>query len=327
MTKITSLALLACILTGFTSYAQQGLVGEYYNGTNFQQKKLTRTDARISFVWNHVAPASGIDPYEFSARWKGKIQAPETGTYQFRAHVDDGIRVRVGTQMVINAWDLHDSERFVGYVFMEAGKMYDLQVDYFNGMLEGEIQLYWQLPSEKNTNRDKVVDGKYLFQPGATAPPPPPQTVAAKPVAPPKKVKPKPKPKPVVQKPVTPEPPKPVILPADSLEKYLPKNTLFVQSKSIMMPQSEPELDRLAAFMVRNPNVLLSIDGHTDNHGDSAKNMVLSQERTQVISDYLVQKGVAATRITAKGHGDTKPLKTIATGNPQNRRVEYALHY
>lgn len=336
MTKTTSLSILAGILICFHVSAQQGLVGEYYNGKNFEEKKMTRTDARINFVWNHVAPAPGIDRYEFSARWKGRLKAPESGNYLFRAHVDDGIRVKVGNQMVINAWGLHDSEPFSGTVYLEAGKMYDLQVDYFNGLLEGEIQLYWQLPSEKPVfggafgYNDKVIDSKYYYQPANVAPisQPKPKVAAVKPVAPPKKPSPQPaKPKPAVQKPVVAAPAKPVVLPADSLEKYIPRNTLFVQSKSTMLPQSEPELDRLAGFMVRNPKVLLTIEGHTDNHGDSAKNLILSQERTKAVADYLAQKGVDAGRISAKGYGDRRPLKTIATGNMQNRRVEYVLHY
>lgn len=334
MTKTTLLALLAGLLCHFTLPAQQGLIGEYYNGKNFEEKKMTRVDAGINFVWNHVAPAPGIDRYKFSARWKGRLKAPESGNYLFRAHVDDGIRVKVGNKMVIDAWGLHDSEPFSGTVYLEAGKMYDLQVDYFNGLLEGEIQLYWQLPSEKPEfggvfgYNDKVIDGKYYFQPANPVAPPQPKPPTQKPATPPKKIAVKPvEPKPAVQKPVVAAPAKPVALPTDSLEKYIPKNTLFVQGKSVMLPQSEPELDRLAAFMVRNPTVLLNIEGHTDNHGDSAKNMTLSRERTQVVSAYLTRKGVAADRIHATGFGDTRPLKTIATGNAQNRRVEYALHY
>lgn len=335
MTKTTWLALMAGILCHVTLQAQQGLVGEYFNGTNFEEKILTRTDARIHFEWNNKAPAPGMDPESFSARWKGRIKAPESGNYLFRAKVDDGIRVKVGNQMVINAWGMHDSEPFSGTVYMEAGRLYDLQVEYFNGLLEGEIQLYWQLPSEKPVfggafgYNDKPIDSKYYYQPEAAVaivPKPKPQTPVTKPVSPPKKT-------PAVQKPkppaVTPDqkPPKQAAIPADSLEKYIPKNILFVQGKSTMLPESQPELDRLAGFLVRNPALQLSIEGHTDNHGDSAKNMILSEERAQVVSAYLSGKGVAGKRISARGYGDTRPLQKIATGNAKNRRVEFRVHY
>ena len=335
-TWLTLSAFLYCIHL----FAQQGLVGDYYDGRNFERKVMTRTDQKISFVWNLTAPAPGIDPSDFSVRWKGRIKAPESGNYLFRAHVDDGIRVKVGSQMVINAWGMHDSEPFSGTVYLEAGRMYDLQVEYFNGLLEGEIQLYWQLPSEAPRfggvfgYNDKIIDSKYFYQPPASSIPGAGGQVATnKPVVTPKPVQAKPQPaKPAAQKPAAQKPAKPVAaspaeIPKDTLEKYIPKNILFVQSKSIMLPQSEPELDRLAGYLVRNPAVQLTIEGHTDNHGDSAKNLALSKERAKVVAEYLSGKGVAARRIQSEGYGDTRPLQTIASGNVKNRRVEFLLHY
>lgn len=338
MTKTNWFATAACILCSVFVHAQQGLIGEYYDGTNFEKKVMTRTDAQINFVWNNVAPARRMNPAEFSVRWKGQLQAPESGNYLFRAHVDDGIRVKVGSQMVINAWGMHDSEPFSGSVYLEAGRKYDLIVEYFNGLLEGEIQLYWQLPSEKPVfggllgYNDKIIDSKYFYKPASEIPQPEVTVSTAKPVPPPKKtVNTPPKKNPVAQKPPVskPEPATTAEIHADTLEKYIPKNILFVQSKSIMLTESKPKLDQLAGYLVRNPAVQLTIEGHTDNHGDSAKNMILSKERARVVADYLIDKGVATKRISAEGYGDTRPLqnKKIATGNAKNRRVEFKLHY
>jgi len=243
---------------------------------------------------------------------------------------------------VINAWGMHDSEPFSGTVYLEANRFYDLQVDYFNGLLEGEIQLYWQLPSQKPVfggafgYNDKVIDSKFFYQPTSMQLPAPNQNIAHNPKTnnpPPVNTS---KPKPVANKPTAPKPApaKPVVhtfaqasdVPADTLEKYLPKNILFVQSKSIMLAQSEPELDRLSGFLVRNPALRLSVEGHTDNHGDSAKNLILSKERARVVADYLASKGVAAERIKSEGYGDTRPLQTIASGNVKNRRVEFKIY-
>ncbi|HPI08237.1 MAG TPA: PA14 domain-containing protein [Saprospiraceae bacterium] len=338
MKKTTWLALSA-FLYSIHLFAQQGLVGEYYDGSNFERKVMTRNDQKISFVWNMSAPAPGMDPSDFSVRWKGRIKTPESGNYLFRAHVDDGIRVKVGNQMVINAWGMHDSEPFSGTVYLEAGQMYDLQVEYFNGLLEGEIQLYWQLPSEAPRfggllgYNDKIIDGKYFYKPPSEVPATNGQAASNKPVVAPKPTAPKPaQPKPATQKPTVQKPAKPVAaqpaeIPKDTLEKYIPKNILFTQGKSIMLPESEPELNRLAGYLVRNPAVQLTIEGHTDNHGDSAKNLVLSKERAKVVAEYLSGKGVAARRIRPEGYGDTRPLQTIASGNVKNRRVEFLLHY
>lgn len=324
-TKLPAALLAAAYLSAAPALrAQTGLVGEYFDGKNFEKKMLTRTDAQINFVWNNVPPAPGIDAHVFSVRWTGRIQTPETGNYVFRAHVDDGIRVKVNSKMVIDAWGLHDSERVSGQIHLEANRQYDLQVEYFNALFEGEIQLYWQLPSEKPVfggllgYNDHLIDKRFFTLPTPPAPPVTPPKPAPKP--------PKKQPTPAPPPPKKAEPQKAPIA-KDTLEKYLPKNVLFVKSKSTMLPESEPELDRLAGFLLRNPKYRLSIEGHTDHVGDSGKNLILSEERAQTVATYLTQKGVVNQRITAKGFGDTRPLVRDAAGqpNPKNRRVEFVI--
>ena len=316
-------------LCGFSPnlQGQQGLQGEYFNGQNFDQKVLTRMDAQINFVWNNIAPAPGIDPNVFSVRWTGKIKAPETGSYLFRAHVDDGIRVVVNDKMVINAWGMHDSERFVGEIDLHAGQQYSLQIEYFNALLEGEIQLYWQLPSETPAFQgllgynDHPIDPRFLSVPKPVAPATPPPLSNLPP----------PKTSQSESKKQAPKPAARALNPAkiakDTLEKYIPKNILFIKSKSTMLPASEPELDRLAGFLGRNPKYRLTIEGHTDHVGNAAKNLLLSEQRAQTVASYLIQKGIAAQRILTKGYGDTRPLVRQADGvpNEKNRRVEFLI--
>ena len=157
--------------------AQQGLLGEYYNGTNFETKVLSRVDRAVDFDWPlNVSPAAGVNPSFFSARWTGKLQPPKSGKYTFSAKVDDGIRVWVGGKKVIDAWALHDSENFSGSVELAANQQYDLKVEYFNDIYEGEIHLLWVMPGESNAIMDlfkspaKPVDGKYFAQPAQAKP-------------------------------------------------------------------------------------------------------------------------------------------------------------
>lgn len=325
--KTIALAILYLLCTKVQ--AQQGLLGEYFDGRDFDQKVLTRTDAQINFVWNNVAPVPGTDPHVFSVRWTGKIQAPETGNYLFRVHVDDGVRVILDGKMLINAWGMHDSELFTGERNLVAGQQYDLQVEYFNALLEGEIQLYWQLPSEAPVFKgllgynDHPIDPKFMHLPPpamASATNVPNIPAQKKPAlnTPPKPAASKPKPVPAS---------KPASIAKDTLEKYLPKNILFEKSKSIMLLESAPELDRLAGFLARNPRYKLLIEGHTDHIGNAAKNLLLSEQRAQTVADYLIQKGIDMQRITFKGYGDTRPLIKEAPGvaNPANRRVAFTI--
>ena len=332
MTKTQFAATLLAFICYTTLAAQQGLVGEYFNGTALADKKFTRTDAQINFNWNYVPPVKGLGSSDYSIRWTGKLKSPESGNYRFRAHVDDGIRVKVGGKMVIDAWGLNDSQPFTGTIELEAGRTYDFVVEYFNGPNEGEIQLFWQLPSEKPIFKgafgynDKVIDSRYFSQPTPLPAPPvakptPPKSqpvkTPAKPARPTRTEPARPKPAPAKTTAAAP-------LPADTLERYIPKNILFVKSKSEMLPSSHVELDNLAGFLLRNPKLRLTIEGHTDKVGNSAKNLQLSKDRAARVAAYMTEKGIAATRIKATGYGDTRPL--VQGGDPKNRRVEFILH-
>jgi outer membrane protein OmpA-like peptidoglycan-associated protein len=325
---LTTLYTFVLAIPFLTTAQSAGLIGEYYNGTNFEQKVLTRTDRAINFTWDNVAPAPGMNSNEFSIRWKGQIKAPKTGVYEFSALVDDGIRVKVNGQSVITAWGLNDNKSIRGKITLQEGRLYDLEVDYFNGMVEGEIRLFWQVPGDEPTfggvfgYNDKPITAEYFFQPKPATPPTPVQE-KPKPPAPPK-------PKPQTNEKTKPPVAKPTTTPTstalkDSIEWYKPKNIQFEQSKSVMLSGSEIELDRLAAFLVRYPQLKVTIEGHTDQVGKPEQNLKLSQNRANKVAEYLKTKGVAATRITAIGYGDTRPLKDKSKDVAQNRRVAFII--
>lgn len=99
----------------------------------------------------------------------------------------------------------------------------------------------------------------------------------------------------------------------------------FETSKSTLLKSSLPILDEVVRVMKQNPDYRLDILGHTDNVGDENQNMVLSQERAQVVASYLISKGVESSRIHAKGFGESQPKTSNDTpeGQAINRRVEF----
>ncbi len=105
------------------------------------------------------------------------------------------------------------------------------------------------------------------------------------------------------------------------------KNVFFEQGKPIMFTTSYPELDRLVRILTSNSTIEIRVDGHTDNQGDAKKNMELSQQRVDVVKDYLVKKGINAKRITTKAFGGTKPIASNAKEETRklNRRVEFTI--
>lgn len=103
----------------------------------------------------------------------------------------------------------------------------------------------------------------------------------------------------------------------------------FETGKDIITKKSYTILDKVVTVMNDNPAYLLEINGHTDNVGDDNKNLILSDKRSVAVKNYLIQKGIAASRLTAKGYGETMPVapNTTAAGKAQNRRVEFKVNF
>lgn len=102
------------------------------------------------------------------------------------------------------------------------------------------------------------------------------------------------------------------------------KNIFFGNKQFDLQPASLPELDKVVTLMNDNPRLRLQINGHTDNVGRKEDNMALSLNRARSVTAYLVSKGVTASRLTAKGFGDSSPLASNETsqGKSLNRRTE-----
>lgn len=103
------------------------------------------------------------------------------------------------------------------------------------------------------------------------------------------------------------------------------KNVLFETGKAVLLPQSYPELDMLANYLIDNKTYKIEISGHTDNVGNETTNAKLSELRAKAVSDYLITKSVDPGRITHKGYGSTMPIvpNDSEEGRKQNRRVEF----
>lgn len=105
------------------------------------------------------------------------------------------------------------------------------------------------------------------------------------------------------------------------------RNVFFDADKFDLKAQSFIELDKLVAFLTQNPTLKIEIGGHTDADGDDVKNLTLSDNRAKAVLNYLTSKGIAATRLTAVGYGETKPIAANDTpsNKAQNRRVEFVV--
>jgi OOP family OmpA-OmpF porin len=102
----------------------------------------------------------------------------------------------------------------------------------------------------------------------------------------------------------------------------------FEYDKAVIKPVSYPILDAVAATMQGNPSIqLIEIQGHTDERGDDAYNLDLSDRRAKAVQKYLTDKGVDEKRLTAQGYGETQPLdrRRNEAAWAKNRRVAFLI--
>ena len=104
-----------------------------------------------------------------------------------------------------------------------------------------------------------------------------------------------------------------------------------------MREESHTELDKLYELLAENTSLKIEIGGHTDTRGDADDNQKLSEGRAKAVYDYLVAKGIDASRLTYKGYGETQPkisdadieklasAKEKEAAHQQNRRTEYKI--
>lgn len=104
----------------------------------------------------------------------------------------------------------------------------------------------------------------------------------------------------------------------DMLALNFKSDVFFDTGSSALKPGAYPELDRVAQVMRQYPQTNIQIQGHTDASGSAQTNMMLSNWRAESVKMRLMQQGVAESRMTTMGFGETQP---ISSDPAQNRRV------
>jgi outer membrane protein OmpA-like peptidoglycan-associated protein len=112
--------------------------------------------------------------------------------------------------------------------------------------------------------------------------------------------------------------------PAPIKKKIVLRGVNFDFDKSNIRPDAVPILDEAAKTLKEYGDVTVSVDGYTDSIGTEEYNQRLSVRRANAVKEYLEKQGVAASRMTARGFGESNPVATneTAEGRAQNRRVE-----
>lgn len=112
--------------------------------------------------------------------------------------------------------------------------------------------------------------------------------------------------------------------PLETGRKIVLQNVFFETSSYQLQDKSFMELDKVKDLLEINPKLIIEISGHTDNVGDAASNMILSEARAKSVYDYLISIGVPDSQLVYKGYGETMPVEDNNTeqGRGNNRRTE-----
>ncbi|HRJ30251.1 MAG TPA: PQQ-dependent sugar dehydrogenase [Cyclobacteriaceae bacterium] len=126
-----------------------GLKGYYYSNqsrTFDGEPTLIRTDPVVDFDWGGGSPVPTITADNFTVRWRGEVLAQFTDTYTFSVIADDGVRLWVNNQLIIDKWIPQAATEWSGAINLTAGQRYEMTLEYFEDGGQAVIKLLWRTP-------------------------------------------------------------------------------------------------------------------------------------------------------------------------------------
>lgn len=158
-----------------------GAVGEYFVDTAgflIGTPLLKRVDPVVdsTVIWDGGgSPDASVGSQNFSVKWTGQVQPQVSETYTFHTVSDDGVRLWVNDQLLIDNWTFHPATDNFGTISLSAGQKYDIEMDFFQGCCLNVAQLRWS----SNTTEDTVIPQSQLYSGVAPAAPDQLSVVAA----------------------------------------------------------------------------------------------------------------------------------------------------
>ncbi|HXI60328.1 MAG TPA: PA14 domain-containing protein, partial [Polyangia bacterium] len=124
-----------------------GLGAQYFANTTLTGPPVTTHVEAVNFDWGYAPPEAGLPSDNFSVRWTGTVIAPATGNYTFQTVSDDGVRLWLGDQLVIDHWTDHGEKTDTAApIALGAGQRTDVKLEYYERTGRAVVRLRWRPP-------------------------------------------------------------------------------------------------------------------------------------------------------------------------------------
>ncbi|MBK5257131.1 MAG: hypothetical protein JJE39_13960, partial [Vicinamibacteria bacterium] len=125
-----------------------GLKGVYFATMTLSGPSQSRVDPMVDFDWGMGPPGFGeLGADRISIRWTGRVEAPFTETYRFCTGTDDGARLWINRELLVDKWVDQAPAEWCGSIDLRAGQKYEVTMEYYENEAGAVAQLYWSSPS------------------------------------------------------------------------------------------------------------------------------------------------------------------------------------
>jgi RHS repeat-associated protein len=138
-----------------------GLTGRYFDNMDFTNLKLTRDDATVNFDWGVGTPHSSVGADTFTVRWEGKVEPRYSQLYTFYTLTDDGVRLWVNGQLLIDKWIDQGPTEWSGQINLVAGQRYNIVMEFYENGGGALAKLSWSSASQVK----EIVPQSQLYPP------------------------------------------------------------------------------------------------------------------------------------------------------------------
>lgn len=145
-----------------------GLRGDYFDNSDFTGTRVRRIDQVVDFDWGSGQPDASIGADSFSARWTGQVQPRFSEAYTFYVVGDDGVRLWVNNQLIVDRWIDQSPTEYSGILQLQAGNLYDIRFEYYENGGGAVARLLWSSPSVTK----EVIPSAQLYPPVSSNLPP-----------------------------------------------------------------------------------------------------------------------------------------------------------